>query len=731
MNFLENVLLLLGLPAALLLAGSWIAVRMRSLSPAERLATGLLVGLCLLIWNVAALNFFHPISGVLAWLCLWPIAVGVLDRRARTGLKADFVAVIGNRRGAFAVGGTLLFLTVLLAPLLTRSELIYYDGTSNHDGFFWISGAEQLKRHTYMVEPVKSPTQPFLNGVGVLAGWTPLWGRIAGEGLLALLSSVAGVSPLKLYVGATAALFLPWIAVTYLVVRTFFLSRLTTAGIVALTAAQPLFVFFHSNANLPNLLGVITGGLLVVALERSRRQEDQRGWLVVLALALHALLCSYPEVAPFVLASAGLLWLRIAWSPFANDPRSVKERLIPPTLALLGGLALNPVTTIRAWHGFIASFGAARDVENWANLFQPLSLFDYPGALATLTLFARNDFTVVGSALFSLVVVVAFVVALRRAEDRFGALVIFAGAGLLLVYTIITGFNYGWQKTAQFGGVFTAALLPVAAIDHFARQAESSRARFFRVMLGGLALFFAYATGRNCLQGYKWSQRKAITSDWFELREYARTQRFAQPVLVEAPSFRMSFFHGMWAIYFLADSYPIFPLRGLENGGYLRDYIRTEATPGLPPLDTILVSAGWAATIDANSPRLLSGESIALLRQTNRVTAMRGFFPDSGAPDYAGPSPLIEIRPHSRSRLVLELASRYEEDPPPTKWILTTATDGGGPIVTEVTGSPPWRFVVPLEAGRLQQIKLSAVGVDVPPGRFPFVVRTLRVETTP
>src|SRR3954470_19181773 len=116
MNFLENVLLLLGLPAALLLAGSWIAARMRSLSPAERLATGLLVGLCLLIWNVAALNFFHPISGVLAWLCLWPIAVGVLDRRARTGLKADFVAVIGNRRGAFAVGGTLLFLTVLLAP---------------------------------------------------------------------------------------------------------------------------------------------------------------------------------------------------------------------------------------------------------------------------------------------------------------------------------------------------------------------------------------------------------------------------------------------------------------------------------------------------------------------------------------------------------------------------------------------------------------------------------------
>src|SRR5436190_15182742 len=100
MNPLENCLLLLGLPAGMILAGYWLAARLREVSASERIAVAALMGLAGLLWNIAAVNFFRPLSSGWAWLCLWPIAVTMLTPGARKLLWKDFSEIAVNRRGA-------------------------------------------------------------------------------------------------------------------------------------------------------------------------------------------------------------------------------------------------------------------------------------------------------------------------------------------------------------------------------------------------------------------------------------------------------------------------------------------------------------------------------------------------------------------------------------------------------------------------------------------------------
>ena len=63
MNQLEGLLILLGLPAALLLSGYWLAALLADSEPHERLAFGLAAGLAVLLAAVAAVNLFRPLAG--------------------------------------------------------------------------------------------------------------------------------------------------------------------------------------------------------------------------------------------------------------------------------------------------------------------------------------------------------------------------------------------------------------------------------------------------------------------------------------------------------------------------------------------------------------------------------------------------------------------------------------------------------------------------------------------
>jgi hypothetical protein len=146
-----------------------------------------------------------------------------------------------------------------------------------------------------MEPPGTNQLHPLSNATPAIIGWKPAWGRMGAEGLLAFTSSLIGLAPIKLYLAATATLLIPWIAAVFLAVRTFLVGRLGNVATFALIALQPGFVFFHGNSNLPNFVGALMAAAVVIATERSLRDESGRVvWLILLAAGLPGLLGSYP-----------------------------------------------------------------------------------------------------------------------------------------------------------------------------------------------------------------------------------------------------------------------------------------------------------------------------------------------------------------------------------------------------------------------------------------------------
>lgn len=240
-----------------------------------------------------------------------------------------------------------------------------------------------------------------------------------------------------------------------------------------------------------------------------------------------------------------------------------------------------------------------------------------------------------------------------------------------------------------------------------------------------------FAMVMNCRDIYKWSNRKVLSADWFTLRDQSHTTLALAPVLVEAASFRMAFFHGMWSSYFLSNSDIYFGARGEESGGYLRNDIINEQDQEIPKPAAILVGREWGDSFDANSPRILTGREYMLLQKSNRVFSLSGVHPLDGPPNYASGEVGMELLPHSSGNLLLELSPRSNMDQTAESWRVSSKVDDGVHFSTTVSGSPPWHIRIPLVANKRNTISLNATGRmtdDVP---FPYVVLRLRIEDSP
>src|SRR3569833_1249691 len=145
MNLLAQAVLLLALPIGTILSGYWLAGYLRAADITERCAAASLAGLATLLWSVTVVNLFQPLAGIWAWLCLWPILLTFALPIARRSLLQDLSALLRSKRSLVGIALSFVFLGFLVWPLLHDPSLIFYDGTSNHDSFFWIASAEYLK----------------------------------------------------------------------------------------------------------------------------------------------------------------------------------------------------------------------------------------------------------------------------------------------------------------------------------------------------------------------------------------------------------------------------------------------------------------------------------------------------------------------------------------------------------------------------------------------------------
>lgn len=725
MTLALGLLFLGAAPLAWLLNGYWLVPALRLDSAGLRLATALLAGLSVTLFALSLVNLWLPLSPGPSALILAPALLTLGRSRERKFLVADLGTLVAAPRAWLVAAGATAFLGLLLWPLLADRETVFVDGSANHDGTFWIAGAEHLQHNSYLTEPVYDAHHPAPGLAKAIVGWAPAWGRMGAEGWLAAAASLTGRSPLELYHYASAAFFLPWLAAVLVVLRTFVSDRLASATLLAMGALQPLFAFYHHNANLPNLVGGLVGTLAIVAathaLPRIAATDGTgRAWGWVLLLALHGLFCTYPEMAPFVLLPLGLLAFRVAW----QDRLLPKKRWLAPVLLAAVcalALAIQPATAIRAAIGFAKSFAMARANENWGGLLAGLTPEQFVATLATLSPKVGRELGTGAGVLISLGLLGAAGFAWWKARDRSGLACALSGAAILAIYTLLTGFVYGWQKTIQFAGPVFAALLPLAGIQFLVAGSGAFRVPR-RLLAATLAGFFVFATAMVQLDLLKWSDRKKISRDWIALEALSLTQLAGQTVSIDAASFRWSFFHGMWAARFLPGSNLVYAPRGRENGGYLREDVAVETSDAVP--SAVVVGRAWADAFDANSPRLLTGREYGLVGRANRVLAAEGLSPSEGVPDSAGNRFSLTLRPHSDSKLVFVLRTSGEVS---GSWSVRHSS-GARQEQAPAANGRTWHLAVPLVGGVVQRLDF-----DLPsaPEGATFSIEDLRIVSVP
>ena len=736
MNAVDALALLVGFPAALLLSGWWLTARLPSLDAAGRLAAGLLAGLGMQLFVVSAVSCFRPLDRPWAAICLVPCVLPLVFPSNRARLWRDLREVARPGGNAPWVLGTAFgFLGLLFWPVFRDPALVFWDGTSNHDNFFWLVGAEYLKSHTCLEPFQRHSARPLWEATGVLAGLRPMFGRMGAEGLLAVASAALGRPVLAIYTLTTGALYFPWIAATYLTVRRFVSDHPGRWALVALAGLQPVFLFTQSNGNLPNLLGMLCAAALYVAIahqlgERPAPAGDWGGGGLIV-LSLHGLLCCYPEMLPFVLLPCGLLGLRAL-----GQRRWLQVGWVVAALAI--GAMINGVTTLRAYHGFLASFQTARADATWGNPFESLHPVQYLPAATTLMVAVCAWLGPWIGALLSLLLVGLVALTLARARDRFGLACAFAGAALLLGYTVTTHFSYGWQKTTQFAGVAVGALFPAGILAALTAPAPLALRPWLRRLLSTavavLLLFFAASTIVAAVRSWHWAQpgQKGIRREALSLRDSALPELNGGRVLVIPESFPRSFFHGMWAAYFLPRADLAFSPRARLGGGYLHEYVdRFDPQTAAPP-DAVYVSRVWADSIDANSRRLVDGSIFAVLRESNLVLDLAGFNRSEGVPEAMATDATIVIRPHHASvlNLVLRPGDGQSAGSATIETTVTNSLSGELLAHERTDGPPPWRLAVPLRAGIGNRVEFRVTGANLS-GVFPLGLESLRVTNQP
>lgn len=714
MHRLTALLILAGVPVACVLQGAWLTAHAKLSSAGLRLAAALLAGLTTTLCLMGALNLVAPLAGWPLGVILAPALAASLHGQTRTGVFADVHAIFATPRGAAFGVGLGAFLVLLLWPAWSDAEIIYSEGTANHDAFFWILGADFAREHSCLASPGTPLASAGAAFNQAIAGWFPSWGRLGTESYLATVAGFAQQTPLTVYLWASGALFFAWVAAVYAVVRTFIADRLSWIALMALALFQPLFAFYHHNANLPNLLGVIAGATAVLATEWTRRAvaagtQSPFAPVALFALGWQAVFCSYPEIAPFVGLPCALLALR--------DVR--RERFARRVLLwLAGGFALgvlaNPVVAERALRAFTRSLQMARFETNWANIVAAAGPEGFLPALLTLSTKTGHELGAVPGAIATALIVAGALLTWRRARDRYGVAALFAGAAALAVYTLATGFVYGWQKTAQFSGVFVAAIFPVGLVAALA-QARGPAWRSW-LATGVVAIFFGFSLTITQLDLLKWSGRKQLHAEWTRLDSLAPSA--GEIVTIDAATFPQPFFYGMWSAYFLRAHSFVFAARGgAEASGYLRGSVRTEAAT--PTRGPILVSREWADAVVPATPRLAEGAEFALLVPAERILILDGAEPKFGVPRTVASRFQMRVRTIHQARLEIEIAAPGPGTPSGI-WEARGANDA--PRAFRWKGGR-WHATLPLPANAEQTIECAYRPTDpaqAVPSTFPL-----------
>ncbi len=721
-----------GLTLLISLVGYAFVARVSGPSRLVRLALASQVGLAWVVFGAALLGAWFPLRGWPSWLIWSPGFIVWLLPTARRVIIEDTKHIVRHRCFAAGLIGLGVVWLALTLPFAIQPDLAFFEGASNHDNFFWIMGAEHLQRNPYLAWFEASAAFPVFNSAQAIIGLSPAWGRMGAEGLLAVVGGALGLSTIRIFNFAVVALSVPWLLTVFATGRILCQRCLSPRLTVLAAICQPVFIFFIANGNLPNLVGALFGGGLWLATILVLESETKLNWGLGIGIVLlvHGLLATYPEVVPFALLPAACLCL---WRLIAGTTLTRRNTLLIG-LAVAIAAVINPYTAQRAWYGFWISFSTARDDVAWANLMNPLIYTEYIPGLITLSIPAVERYGTIFGALTSLAIITTVVQSLRQRSGSVALPFSIVSFVLLLAYTIVTSFSYGWQKSVQFSGIQIAALTSVIAADRFStfRQKRSRGWWWNSACFALTAAVLLHGVVASAWDSLDWSFRKGLTEKQLAVRDKLAAQWPGQEIFVDGATFSAPFFQSMWSSRVLQKNPIVFSSRDTAPGGYLRDTVNQvdPATTAYPPL--LYAATPWLEAFDPSAKVELGDRMARIVRPQTLVSAFTGVYPDYGIPQFTEDSFAFNVRPRRDGWFEFSLKPTKQVSEATRLVAITSAGGKESKTIVRPSSSGDFAARLPLRGGQLNTIHVTATDPPVGPDDgevfFPFFVSQMRIR---
>jgi len=547
--------------------------------------------------------------------------------------------------GLFVGLVSILGVTVALnLPVLFYHALVF-EGTGNHDSFYYTVVAHYMQHHSFYEPVIYTPEQPY----NEVARWTfgnaaPI-GRVGAEGYLAWGASLFGRNPAFLYNAmSTCGMIVAGLCCLLLLspVRLREMRhKVMRIWLVPVALSTPALYESVFNSNYSTLYGVaFFTAYLSASWMRSRVAR-----LVLSVLFLTAMLASYPELIPMAWACLGLGLLirwRFCWRFTAQ--------MVRDGLRMLRDVACSIVlflwVAIPAWYVVVNAYVSMNGTGSGSGR-PDVDAGLTPAQHILATLMANRHIGdilpgVLAAIILGLLVFVVAVGTLRSGRNATLLGGICSGFLVIMVIMYFHSYSYGKLKVIEY---FTPPLMAAAISGGIFAWDKSTAGLVKTGILNTLfiAVFavMIFAVGTIVSESLLWGKLKRITPATMGLVKAIRAlPRGSYIALGSTP---WPYYYSMWIPY-LSNGTFLYST-GFGSGGYFSSYVKQHPVAPITDAQYLIQSAdAWVGVPYPKTKQARYGDfELQQLKDADSVS-VNGLYKIEGRHAWMGKSLELSVR---------------------------------------------------------------------------------------
>ncbi len=481
----------------------------------------------------------------------------------RIGISALIIALV-----------TLLGVIVALnLPILLYHALIF-EGTGNHDSFYYTVVAHYMQHHSFYAPIIYTPEHPYNEITRWTFGSAAPIGRVGAEGYLAWLSSLFNRNPAFLY-NATSTCGMIVAGLCCLLLLSPARQREIRHGIARvwlIPAALLTPVLYESvfNSNYSTVYGVaFFAAYLSASWMRSRTPR-----LVLAVLLMTAMLASYPELVPMAWACLGI-GLLFRWRPGRKFIAQTVRDGLRALRDMACSIVLFPWIAIPAWYVVFNAYIVMHASGPGTGL-PDANVGLAPARYMLATLMANRHIGEATPELLAAIILVllAFLVVIGVLRGGRNAPLL---GGICAAFVVIVGiiyfqsYDYGKLKIVEYFAPLGTAIIISGTIGKLGTGSLGRiKAGLIGASSGAIIMVFAFTIRIMVNESLFWGGLKRITPATMKLARAIQ----ALPIgsLVSFGSTPWPYYYSMWIPY-LSDATFVYST-GFASGGYFSSYVK-------------------------------------------------------------------------------------------------------------------------------------------------------------